>query len=174
MVNAVETRGRKPRFDHAEAIELYKDIRHTFASLALKYGVTRSAVSEVIQRKAPHLKREAGDAIGRNIDLDLAITMAESGDYSMPDIAAHFKVSLKTVYALFHATGVKLPMATSYDHQQMLDLYATGRYSQTEMARMFKTSQSNISGVIQRKAPHLKPGRRRGKQGHYVAARDAT
>ncbi|UTC28128.1 hypothetical protein GURKE_00970 [Brevundimonas phage vB_BpoS-Gurke] len=49
-----ETGGNPPKFDHAEAAKLYKTGRHSLASLAERYGVSRAAVSKALRRIDPN------------------------------------------------------------------------------------------------------------------------
>jgi transposase-like protein len=156
-----ETRnGRRPAFDHAEALRLCEDPKVKIVDVATRMGVSKQALDQIIKAKAPHL-------------IELRKQLAQQ-DY--PTIVAEYRASDCTVAELarrWDLTTYKIKQALAtdptlvlrdggcppaFDHEEMIALYAAGEFNQTQLALRYGVSQSAIQGVLDRKAPHLKPG----------------
>ncbi|AXQ68225.1 hypothetical protein HOT99_gp021 [Caulobacter phage CcrBL10] len=99
--------GPRPRFDHAEALDLYLSGEENYETLAQRYGVSRSAVQQIVSGKAkgrrPSKRRPSPRA---KIKIDELLALKAKGMRNA-DLARHFGCSPAAISNTFKKLEAK-------------------------------------------------------------------
>jgi uncharacterized protein (DUF433 family) len=150
------TGSRSKIIDHAEMLRLYK-AGESMRELAARYDVSHELIRQRIRLVAPEMIGKRGKTAPFIAIEELKRLAATMPTYKL---AKHLKTSHARVRDLIIAHAPEYARhgvsgaAPTFDHDGMIQKYAAGA-TQSELAINYETSQSGISAILRRKAPHI-------------------